>query len=135
MKLLLDTHALLWAIIAPEQLSAEARAAITDPAAQVAVSAVSFWEIAIKAGLGKLTLSGTTPEALVEAAQQQGFTFRTLPKPCAQQAEIEAVMLFVRQDEAAAPLFAFDAPAALAIVTLQLAHLRWILRVHGNFCA
>ena len=73
MKLLLDTHALLWAIIAPEQLSAEARAAITDPAAQVAVSAVSFWEIAIKAGLGKLTLSGTTPEALVEAAQQQGF--------------------------------------------------------------
>ena len=73
MKLRLDTHALLWAIIAPEQLSAEARAAITDPAAQVAVSAVSFWEIAIKAGLGKLTLTGTTPEALVEAAQQQGF--------------------------------------------------------------
>ncbi len=73
MKLLLDTHALLWAIIAPEQLSAEARAAITDPAAQVAVSAVSFWEIATKAGLGKLTLTGTTPEALVEAAQQQGF--------------------------------------------------------------
>ena len=70
MKLLLDTHALLWAIIAPEQLSAEARAAITDPAAQIAVSAVSFWEIAIKAGLGKLTLTGTTPEALVEAAQQ-----------------------------------------------------------------
>ena len=73
MKLLLDTHALLWALIAPEQLSADARAAITDPAAQVAVSAVSFWEIAIKAGLGKLTLTGTTPEALVEAAQQQGF--------------------------------------------------------------
>lgn len=73
MKLLLDTHALLWAIISPEQLSAEARTAITDPAAQVAVSAVSFWEIAIKTVLGKLTLSGTTPEALVEAAQQQGF--------------------------------------------------------------
>jgi PIN domain nuclease of toxin-antitoxin system len=73
MKLLLDTHALLWSIIAPEQLSPTARAGITDPAAQVAVSAVSFWEIAIKSALGKLTLSGTTPEALVDAAQQQGF--------------------------------------------------------------
>lgn len=73
MKLLLDTHALLWSIIAPEQLSPVARSAITDPAAQVAVSAVSFWEIAIKSNLGKLTLSGTNPELLVAAAQQQGF--------------------------------------------------------------
>ncbi|MDD2662529.1 MAG: type II toxin-antitoxin system VapC family toxin [Dechloromonas sp.] len=73
MKLLLDTHALLWSIIEPERLSPTACAAITDPAAQVAVSAVSFWEIAIKTALGKLSLSGTTPEALVDAAQQQGF--------------------------------------------------------------
>lgn len=73
MKLLLDTHALLWSIIAPEQLSPAARTAITDPAAQVAVSAVSFWEIAIKSALGKLTVQGATPEALVDAAQQQGF--------------------------------------------------------------
>lgn len=73
MKLLLDTHALLWSIIAPDQLSPAARAAITDPAAQVAVSAISFWEIAIKSGLGKLVLSNATPEALVDAAQQQGF--------------------------------------------------------------
>lgn len=73
MKLLLDTHALLWSIITPEQLSPTASAAITDPAAQVAVSAVSFWEIAIKSNLGKLTLSGASPEMLVDAAQQQGF--------------------------------------------------------------
>lgn len=73
MKLLLDTHALLWSIIAPEQLSPAASAAITDPAAQVAASAVSFWEIAIKSNLGKLTLSGASPEMLVDAAQQQGF--------------------------------------------------------------
>jgi PIN domain nuclease of toxin-antitoxin system len=73
MKLLLDTHALLWSIIEPDQLSPVARAAITDPAAQVAVSAISFWEIAIKTALGKLALQGTTPEALVDAAQQQGF--------------------------------------------------------------
>jgi PIN domain nuclease of toxin-antitoxin system len=78
MKLLLDTHALLWSIIAPEQLSVTARSAIVDPAEQVAVSAISFWEIAIKTALGKLDLQGTTPEKLVEAAQQQGFDLLSL---------------------------------------------------------
>lgn len=73
MKLLLDTHALLWAIIEPDRLSAAARAAITDPASQVAVSAVSFWEISLKTALGKLHLAGVTPEQMVDAAQQQGF--------------------------------------------------------------
>lgn len=73
MRLLLDTHALIWSIVAPEALSQAARQAITDPAHEVAVSAVSFWEIAIKSALGKLTLTGTTPEALVDAAQTQGF--------------------------------------------------------------
>ncbi len=73
MSLLLDTHALLWSIIAPEQLSSTVREAIVDPATQVAVSAVSFWEIAIKSNLGRLTLSGADPEMLVDAAQQQGF--------------------------------------------------------------
>lgn len=73
MKLLLDTHALLWAIIDPGRLSPPARAAITDPAAQVAASAVSFWEVSIKTALGKLQLTGVSPEELVDAAQQQGF--------------------------------------------------------------
>ena len=73
MKLLLDTHALLWSMIAPDQLSATARQAIADPNAQVAVSAISFWEISIKTALGKLQLDGATPETLVETAQQQGF--------------------------------------------------------------
>lgn len=73
MKLLLDTHALLWSIIEPDQLSPEARAAIADPTAQIVVSAVSFWEISIKAALGKLHLQGVAPEQLVDAAQQQGF--------------------------------------------------------------
>jgi PIN domain nuclease of toxin-antitoxin system len=72
-KLLLDTHALLWSIIEPDQLSPVARAAIIDPSAQVAVSAISFWEIAIKTALGKFALQGATPETLVDAAQQQGF--------------------------------------------------------------
>lgn len=73
MKLLLDTHALIWSIVAPEQLTTAAVKALTDPAHQVAASAVSFWEISIKAALGKLSMEGTSPEALLDAAQQQGF--------------------------------------------------------------
>jgi PIN domain nuclease of toxin-antitoxin system len=73
MKLLLDTHALLWSIIEPDKLSPDARTAISDPGSQVSVSAVSFWEISIKTALGKLRLEGVTPEQLVDAAQQQGF--------------------------------------------------------------
>ena len=73
MKLLLDTHALLWSIIEPDRLSPEARSAITDPASHVVVSAVSFWEISIKTALGKLRLDGVMPEQLVDVAQQQGF--------------------------------------------------------------
>lgn len=48
MRLLLDTHIMLWALIAPERLEAEERAIIGDPANEVHVSAASLWEIAIK---------------------------------------------------------------------------------------
>lgn len=73
MKLLLDTHALLWSLIDPDKLSMEARTAIADPGSQVVVSAVSFWEISIKTALGKLRLEGVAADQLVDVAQQQGF--------------------------------------------------------------
>ncbi|HWG64850.1 MAG TPA: type II toxin-antitoxin system VapC family toxin [Streptosporangiaceae bacterium] len=69
MRLLLDTHALLW-WLADEQLSAQAREAIADPANLVAVSAVSAWEISIKKALGKLT----APDDLERQIQTGGFT-------------------------------------------------------------
>ena len=52
--ILLDTHTLLWLVITPDQLSANAREAISDPAREIAVSAASAWEIAIKTRLGRL---------------------------------------------------------------------------------
>lgn len=54
MRLLLDTHALLWWLAEPEMLSAEARDAISNSSNDVYVSAASAWEIAIKKRLGKL---------------------------------------------------------------------------------
>jgi PIN domain nuclease of toxin-antitoxin system len=56
-RLLLDTHVVLW-WLADEQLSAEARQAIGDPANTAFISAVSAWEISIKKALGKLTAPG-----------------------------------------------------------------------------
>ena len=53
MRLLLDTHIALWALTDDARLSARARALIEDPANQVAVSAASVWEIAIKHSLGR----------------------------------------------------------------------------------
>ena len=58
MKYLLDTHAFLWAIAAPADLSATARQAIEDLSNELLVSTGSLWEIAIKHGIGKLQLAG-----------------------------------------------------------------------------
>jgi PIN domain nuclease of toxin-antitoxin system len=52
-KLLLDTHVLLWAAGQPEQLSDEIRALFSDPLNQLLFSAASLWEISIKRGLGR----------------------------------------------------------------------------------
>ena len=53
MKLLLDTHLLLWAAGQPEKLSAAARKLLDDQHNELLFSAASLWEIAIKATLGR----------------------------------------------------------------------------------
>ncbi|GAA4487837.1 PIN domain-containing protein [Gluconacetobacter asukensis] len=53
MKLLLDTHLLLWAAGMPEKLSAEALILMEDPQNTLLFSVASLWEITIKAGLGR----------------------------------------------------------------------------------
>ena len=53
MKLLLDTHVLLWAAGQPERLPAAARSLLEDPRNEPIFSSSSLWEIAIKSGLGR----------------------------------------------------------------------------------
>lgn len=53
MKLLLDTHLLLWAAGSPEQLPTAAGPLLEDPQNELLFSAASLWEIAIKRGLGR----------------------------------------------------------------------------------
>jgi PIN domain nuclease of toxin-antitoxin system len=52
-KLLLDTHLLLWAAGMPDRLSESARELIESPAHELVFSAASLWEVTIKAGLGR----------------------------------------------------------------------------------
>jgi PIN domain nuclease of toxin-antitoxin system len=53
MKLLLDTHLLLWAAGEPQRLSKQARRLIDNPENELLFSAASLWEVAIKRGLGR----------------------------------------------------------------------------------
>ncbi|TPL02110.1 MULTISPECIES: type II toxin-antitoxin system VapC family toxin [unclassified Mesorhizobium] len=53
MKLLLDTHLLLWAAGEPDRLPLAALAEIEDPSNELLFSPASLWEVAIKRGLGR----------------------------------------------------------------------------------
>jgi len=53
MKLLLDTHLLLWAAGEPQRLSKQARRLIDNPENELLFSAASLWEVALKRGLGR----------------------------------------------------------------------------------
>jgi PIN domain nuclease of toxin-antitoxin system len=54
---LIDAHTLVWAVDDPAKLGPVAAATLQDPANDLLISAASLWELAIKLGLGKLTLS------------------------------------------------------------------------------
>ena len=62
MKLLLDTHYLLWAFLDSQRLSSGLTQALLDETVRVYYSHASLWEIAIKFRLGKLGLAGVSPE-------------------------------------------------------------------------
>lgn len=74
MKMLLDTCALLWFLRDDAELSDAAALAIEDPANEVFVSVVSIWEIAIKAGLGRIRVPNDFENGLEEKLTQDGFT-------------------------------------------------------------
>ena len=82
MKILLDTHLLLWWLEGGLQLPQTARRLVADPENTVFVSAVSLWEIWLKQSLGKLRLPDNFEEAL--AAE----SFENLPLTGVQAREV-----------------------------------------------
>lgn len=77
MRLLLDTHALLWWLFDDARLSAPARLAIARTENECLVSAASAWEIATKHRIGKLPEAGDVPARLGDYIRHAGF--RALP--------------------------------------------------------
>jgi PIN domain nuclease of toxin-antitoxin system len=73
MRLLLDTHALLWWWKNAPQLAAGARSAMTDPVNEVFVSAASGWEVATKVRKGQLPAFGGCLPAFTDDVVRDGF--------------------------------------------------------------
>ena len=65
MRLLLDTHALIWFLIDRKRIPERLMATLIDPAKVVYVSAVAVWEATIKVGIGKLSLPLDELEATI----------------------------------------------------------------------
>jgi PIN domain nuclease of toxin-antitoxin system len=74
MRLLLDTHAVLWVALDDRHLPKKAREAILDDANAVHFSIASVWEIAIKVGIGKLPHAARLAADLREGTAMPGFT-------------------------------------------------------------
>ena len=73
MRLLLDTHLLIWCLDSPQRLDITTMAAIEDIGNEVLFSAASIWEIAIKTALGRADFK-IRPEAVAQEARDVGFT-------------------------------------------------------------
>ena len=72
MRLLVDTHVLLWAVAQPDRLPASSRKSLESPDNEVFFSAASIWELSIKLQIRRISLA-VLPEEIAEAALRMGF--------------------------------------------------------------
>lgn len=75
MRLLLDTHAVLWWLAGDDRLPGAVRDAVEDPSIEALVSVASVWEIVIKEAAGRFRMAGGTAEILPRALREDGFGF------------------------------------------------------------
>ncbi len=81
MRLLLDTHVLLWWQADDPRLPRRMDRLILDPANEIFFSSVSLWEMAIKRSLGKLAFTGTLSGFADKIRTNQGFLHLPLEVP------------------------------------------------------
>lgn len=70
MRVLVDTHVLIWYLEGHKSLSRTKRDVVIDPANEVFVSAASLWEIAVKISIGKLKLKTLLTDVINQLAVQ-----------------------------------------------------------------
>jgi PIN domain nuclease of toxin-antitoxin system len=73
MRVIVDTHVFLWWVEGDRALPAKARAVLADRENECLLSLVSVWELAIKAGLGKLKLALPVQRYVVEHVAANSF--------------------------------------------------------------
>ncbi|MDP2305457.1 MAG: type II toxin-antitoxin system VapC family toxin [Pseudomonadota bacterium] len=86
MRLLIDTHILLWAAVDDPKLRGSSRAAFLDPRHDLVVSAVTLWEIGIKYALGKLPLPVPPRDFFAREIADRGYAVLDLRREHAERA-------------------------------------------------
>ena len=125
MRLLLDTHAFLWFASGDRRLSRHARASMEAEDAELHISAATVWEIAIKAGLGRLTLPAPVDAWL---AEKLGEGYRMMAVTWAHAAAVERLP-FHHRDPFDRLLVAQGIAERLAIVTRDRAFRKYAVDV------
>ncbi len=78
MRYVIDTHVFLWLLFEPDRLASRSADILADPKNDLIVASISFFEIALKYGLGKLHLSGVKPDELPALAAKMDIAIETL---------------------------------------------------------
>ena len=95
MKVLIDTHALLWLVTGSADLSTDARDAYHDAKNELYFSVAGYWEICIKVSLKKLKLVPNWPDVLKDELHRNGISWMSiLPGHC----ERSATLPFLHRD-------------------------------------
>ena len=80
MKYLLDTHVFIWFMMEPEKISDRVLNILEDEDADISISTISFWEVAIKYQCKKIRLGKINPLHLPHIAEQYNFNLLN-PEP------------------------------------------------------
>jgi PIN domain nuclease of toxin-antitoxin system len=81
MRLMLDTHAFLWADLTPDKLTQRVRDAFVEPANTLHLSLASIWEIQIKVKIGKLKLRMPLMELIRDHQTRNGLILEAIDLP------------------------------------------------------
>jgi len=73
MKILLDTHYLLWALIDSKKLKKREKQIILDEKNDIFISTISFWEISLKYSIGKLIFENIKIDDIIPAIKKSGY--------------------------------------------------------------
>ena len=116
MRLLLDTHALIWWLAGDVRLSPRARRAIEDESNEIFVSAASAWEVSTKHRLGKLPDAGPLAVDFAREVRAQGF----VPLPISlEHGQVAGALAIDHRDPFDRMLVAQAREEKLALVSLE----------------